>query len=119
MADDVFRLELQRVAKGVARVFELAELKKDTAQIDARLAPIRLHFNHAVVEPHGVVDALRVCFALQRVLEKISRGSRVHLADIRGASQNVKWQKELAGQRLDGLAGASGRDRGDLAAAGE
>ncbi len=84
-----------------------------------RLGPIRLQFNHAAVETHGLFEFFGVRFRFQRLLKQILGGSRIHLAKIGGARKDVVRKKKLSGQRLYGLAFHPGRNCRDLPAAWE
>jgi len=117
MADGVARIKSKRGAKRIARSFQFAKLEEKAAQINVRLGPIRLHFNHAAVETHGFVEFFGMSFGFQRLLEQVFGGSRVHLAKIGGARENVVREEKLSGQRFDGLAFRSWRNRRDLPAA--
>jgi len=117
MADRVAWIKSKRGAKRIARVFQFAELEEKAAQINVRLGPIRLHFNHAAVETHGFVEFFGMSFIFQRLLEQIFGSSRVHLAKIGSARENVVREKKLSSQRLYGLAFRSWRNCRDLPAA--
>ena len=117
MADGVFGIERQRGVERFAGIFQFTLLKKNAPDINVRLAPRGLHFNHAPVKPHGFIDRAGTGFAFQRVLKNFFRRSRVHLANICRSRLNVKGEKKLSGEGFNGVAGAAGRNRGDLPAA--
>ena len=109
--------KFERGAKLQPRLFEFSSFVKHTAQIDVRLAPARLHFNHTAVQPHGLFRPVRLGLAAHGILENLFRCRRLHFKNfLTAAGRAVKRENELSCQRFDCRTGEARSYRGDLPA---
>ena len=116
MCDDVIWFKLDCGAKSCMCILHFASLEVDTANINVRLAPVRLNFDHLLVNANRFIESSGPRLTPHRVFKQLIRRARMHLVN-RCGSACMKGKYELARQWLYRVADGVGRNRGDFAPA--